>query len=426
VGDSIGFTDNSSNAAPGWQWYFPGGSPSSSTLQSPNVAYPVAGSYPVTLIVSNLNGTDTILQNVFVDYAINRLNIGIVTDNYPEETRWQISDSLNNVVASGGPFAVVGDTVNQLVCLRDGCYTFTITDSYGDGICCTYGNGSYAVIDSAGNILGQGAQFTNSQSFIFCFNQAPPVTITNVSSVESGCGSNNGSVQVTAVGGDTNYEYSIDGITYQTSNTIQNLAPGSYIVYCRDGLGQIDTYNTTVTERPGPTAVLSHSNPNVFLNNGATVNFSGILSVNSTAFSFNFGDGATANAVTTSHSYTTVGTYTAILTAIKDNCMDYDSVVVTVNLSNAAVLTDDVDIKMEVIPNPVSEQFTFNIQLPEMDDVVEIFIHNAIGQCVYWEKSENQGKSIQRNLNFANEAAGIYFLSIKSPKYRSYIAFVKE
>ena len=426
AGDSIGFTDNSINAAPGWQWYFPGGSPTSSSLQSPNVSYTSAGTYPVTLIVSNLNGNDTIQQNVTVDYANNRLNIRIVTDNYPEETRWQITDSLNNVVASGGPLSLVADTVNQLVCLRDGCYTFTITDSYGDGICCAYGNGSYAVFDSIGNVLDQGGQFTNSESFLFCLNRTPPVTITAASATQSGCGSNNGSIQVTALGGDGNYEYSVDGINYQTSNILQNLAPGSYIVYCRDGLGQIDTYNAAVTEIPGPTAVMSNSNPNVFLNNGARVNFSGILSVNAVAFAWDFGDGASANTVTTSHTYTAAGTYTAILSAIRDNCTDYDSVIVTVGLANGSNLLDNELINMQVIPNPVSGQFMFNIDLSEAEDAVEIHIHNAIGQAVYWEKAENPGKNIQRNLNFSNESAGVYFLSIKSPRFRRYISFIKE
>merc|ERR1711862_160340 len=30
-------------------------------------------------------------------------------------------------------------------CLSSGDYTFTITDDYGDGLCCTYGNGGYSV-----------------------------------------------------------------------------------------------------------------------------------------------------------------------------------------------------------------------------------------------------------------------------------------
>merc|ERR1711933_483594 len=31
------------------------------------------------------------------------------------------------------------------MCLEPDVYTFTITDSYGDGICCSYGNGGYVI-----------------------------------------------------------------------------------------------------------------------------------------------------------------------------------------------------------------------------------------------------------------------------------------
>jgi PKD repeat protein/photosystem II stability/assembly factor-like uncharacterized protein len=425
VGDSVQFTDNSVNAAPGWQWLFPGGNPSSSTLERPNVSYPAAGNYPVSLIVSNANGNDTITQNIMVDYAANRVLIRIVTDNYPDETTWQIKDSSGAVVAMGGPFAAIGDTVIQNVCLRDGCYTFTINDSYGDGICCSFGQGSYAVFDSLNSILGQGGQFTDNESFIFCFNRTPPVTITQVSAVQSACAANNGTITVTAIGGDGNYEYSVDGINYQTINTIINLAPGAYTVYCRDGLGQIATFNTSVNESPGPTAVINHSNPNVYLSNGATVNFSGILSVNTASFQWNFGDGATSNLMTTSHSYSAVGTYIAVLTASKDNCLDYDSVIVNVYPNTAAVFGEQPELLLDIIPNPVQDQFILSVELPETQEKVEIFIHNAIGQCIYWEKIVQPLKSIQKQLNFANEANGVYFLSIHSENYRRYRSFIK-
>ena len=34
-------------------------------------------------------------------------------------------------------------------CLPDGCYDFVIYDSYGDGICCSYGIGSYTLTDDS-------------------------------------------------------------------------------------------------------------------------------------------------------------------------------------------------------------------------------------------------------------------------------------
>ena len=79
----------------------------------------------------------------------NEITISITLDNYPEETSWDIQNANNVVVASGGTYGNMpdGSTLNIDECLADGCYDFTIYDTYGDGICCGYGNGSYTVTD---------------------------------------------------------------------------------------------------------------------------------------------------------------------------------------------------------------------------------------------------------------------------------------
>jgi hypothetical protein len=98
----------------------------------------------------------------------NIVTVSITFDNYPEETSWTIT-SGTTVVASGGTYGSQpdGSTLNIPVCLPNGCYNFTITDSYGDGICCAYGNGSYTVSSSAGT-LASGGSFTTSQTTQFC------------------------------------------------------------------------------------------------------------------------------------------------------------------------------------------------------------------------------------------------------------------
>ena len=47
------------------------------------------------------------------------------------------------------------------------CYTFEILDSYGVGICCAYGNGSYSVKDVNGTVLATGSEFTDSEIAAF-------------------------------------------------------------------------------------------------------------------------------------------------------------------------------------------------------------------------------------------------------------------
>jgi|GEM_PF-549336 len=58
VGGSVQFTDLSTNEPTSWTWAFEGGEPGTSNNQNPSVAYNAAGTYDVTLSVSNASGSD--------------------------------------------------------------------------------------------------------------------------------------------------------------------------------------------------------------------------------------------------------------------------------------------------------------------------------------------------------------------------------
>lgn len=59
VGQSVTFTDTSTNVPGAWTWTLPGGTPNSSIVQNPTVVYNTAGNYTVTLQAANFNGIDT-------------------------------------------------------------------------------------------------------------------------------------------------------------------------------------------------------------------------------------------------------------------------------------------------------------------------------------------------------------------------------
>ena len=98
--------------------------------------------------------------------------ITIVLDNYPNETTWNLKNSSGTTLYSGGPYSVAGSTVNVPICLPNGCYIFTIYDAFGDGICCSYGNGSYTVVVN-GSTVANGGAFTSSAAHNFCANSTP-------------------------------------------------------------------------------------------------------------------------------------------------------------------------------------------------------------------------------------------------------------
>lgn len=98
----------------------------------------------------------------------NEATLTIKTDNYPGETTWTIKNSNGTTLYSGGPYSSTNSIYTIDICEPDGCFEFTIDDSYGDGICCGYGQGYYNVTDATGEELIAGGAFANTETQDFC------------------------------------------------------------------------------------------------------------------------------------------------------------------------------------------------------------------------------------------------------------------
>ena len=136
----------------------------------------INGANTIVVTVVNPNGSaDQNSNNNSVSISCNAVvgptvtvTVGITFDNYSEETSWEITQNGSVLASSNGLYPAGATSISESVCLAPGCYDFTINDDYGDGICCTYGNGSYAVSNAAGASLAAGGTFTNSETTNFC------------------------------------------------------------------------------------------------------------------------------------------------------------------------------------------------------------------------------------------------------------------
>lgn len=102
-GTFIDFADGSWNGAPAtWSWDFPGGTPSSSPIQNPQVQYNTAGVYDVTLTVTNAAGTDsyTAAGTVTVIPAVGQYSVpyaeGFETAGTFPGTEWTVENEGGN------------------------------------------------------------------------------------------------------------------------------------------------------------------------------------------------------------------------------------------------------------------------------------------------------------------------------------------
>src|SRR5690554_2377604 len=159
-----------------------------------------SGTYTFSATVSSPNGqtdenpsNDNLTSSFTMNSGGEQVTLQLDTDCWGTETEWEIKDENDVVIESGGPYTdVLGGTSNTYnLCLSKACYTFTITDEYGDGMsgaqyqqCST--NGNYEMLDENNNVLfnmtAQNGDFGSSASHPFCLvsNLANDAGITNI------------------------------------------------------------------------------------------------------------------------------------------------------------------------------------------------------------------------------------------------------
>ncbi|EGI72498.1 endonuclease I [Pseudoalteromonas distincta] len=124
--------------------------------------------------VSGFDGSETVYVDNFLpntdgnastSCTDNSLTLTLNTDNYGSETSWAVNNNQGSAVANGSGYAS-NTQYDEQICLTDGTYTLVISDSYGDGMCCSTGNGNYA-LKQGSTTLASGASFNNTDSTAF-------------------------------------------------------------------------------------------------------------------------------------------------------------------------------------------------------------------------------------------------------------------
>ena len=106
--------------------------------------------------------------------------ININLDQYPEETTWDIQDTLGNIIISGGPYNNVPNYEPQFIvnCLPPGELSFTIYDLFGDGLeGSVWGgqDGSYYIMQCGDTLVyGDSAAFGYDTTHVFISAPCPP------------------------------------------------------------------------------------------------------------------------------------------------------------------------------------------------------------------------------------------------------------
>ncbi len=217
-------------------------------LQSTSVTLPgflpTPGQHTITVSLNNPNGvpdenpSNNTLEYTFDFITGSSLQVNIQTDDYGEETSFDISNAQGDVLYENGDLDGNSDLLFD-ICLPAGCYTFTIYDEYGDGICCAFGNGNYNVM-VGDEIVANGSEFEVSESSEFCIESEESFNANFSANFTDIC-AGQATQFIAYSGAATSYEWTFEGGTPATST---NATPN--VVYNESG-----TYTVSLTVSNG-------------------------------------------------------------------------------------------------------------------------------------------------------------------------------
>ncbi len=283
---TVTFLNESSTNSTSFTWNFPGGSPSSSYLQSPTVIYNSPGIYNVTLTVSNNIGTDVKVGSITV-YAQ-------TTPAFTSNINGSLVNFINNSTSAD----------SYLWSFGDGQTSQSVNPSH------TYvSNGTYNVKLTANNWCGS-VSLTQQVTIA-----APPLASFTPTSAQNICVGQSVAYTNTSTYSPTTYQWTFEGGNPATSTvanpSVTYNAAGNYDVslivtnaFGSDTLTQQNLVSVTAM----PVAAFTQSV------SGLTVQFTS-SSQNASGLLWDFGDGQTSTQLNPLHIYANEGTYNVVLTA---------------------------------------------------------------------------------------------------------------
>ncbi|WBM74406.1 reprolysin-like metallopeptidase [Saprospira grandis] len=354
LGNSITF-NNSSTDADSYEWFFPGGSPASSTAMNPSVSYNTAGTYDVALVATNdcISDTLIVLSAITVSEVVTGIGssdescagndgtatVSATSGTAPYTFLW--SDGQTTATASGlsaaNYFVTVTDAngctaVSSVAVTLNCSCTLAATTSATDASCNASNDGSATAIATAGttpySFLWSDGQTTATASNLIagtyivtvtdaagCTTTAtavvnePTALVASASSSDETCAGNDGTATATISGGTAGYTFLwSDG---QTTATANNLVAGTYTVTITDANGCQTTATAVVNNSCTPcTLAASTSATDASCNASNDGSATAIATAGTTPYSFLWSDGQTTATATN----LIAGTYTVTVT----------------------------------------------------------------------------------------------------------------
>jgi PKD repeat protein len=248
------------------------------------------------------------------------------------------------------------------------------------------------------------------------------LTITDISTNASCSSCTDGTAAFIVTGGASPYTYSWN--TSQTTNTLNNVAPGIYNVCVTDINGCLQCANISVgSNSPGCSASFSIYPDTMVLHSYLGVNMStGAAPI---SFIWSWGDGTSDTSAYPTHTYANAGIYTICLsltdsTGCTNNYCDSMSLMrLTNSIISVTILPQSpTGIKenakantLSIYPNPAKD-YAIVEAVPSNDKILSVIIFNSLGEIAATEGLQNNTFDVHQI------PQGVYFVKLLHPDGR--------
>ena len=328
-GDCIDFTDNSTGTnVSAWSWTFNGGTPNSSNSQDPtNVCFATAGTYDVTLTVTDDNGTDDVTQQINVTTCGSGPTADFTASSYDicEGDCIDFTDNSTGTNVSAWSWTFNGGTPNSSNSQDPTNVCFAAAGTYDVTLTVTDDNGTDDItqqINVANCGSGPTANFTASSTNICegdCIDLSDNSVGTNISDWDW---TFNGATPASSSNQNpTNICYSTAG-TYDITLTVTD----------DNGTDDI-TQSITVTSCTSNPPVADFSIDTSIVCKGDCISFTDLSTGNPTSWNWTFEEGNPSSSTEQNPSqvcFDSVGTFDVTLTVSNANGSDQSTTSITV------------------------------------------------------------------------------------------------
>ncbi|BDS09836.1 T9SS type A sorting domain-containing protein [Aureispira anguillae] len=435
------------------------------------------GWHYVCLTVDDSSCVETYCDSIYVQNngggcTQNEVTLTINLDNYAGETSWEVTDASGAVVGSFSyPPFMSASTMTHTLCLPNGCYNFTIYDSYGDGICCQYGQGDYALVDnSTGATLAAGGAFAYAETTNFCVGGASNPCGAFANSYFTYTVDSTGTVSFAPqiVGNQYPLNFNWDfgnGNTSTASHPTFTFATNGYHVVCltADSAGctftYCDTIMITTNNNGNPAGPCVNLTADININQDSTNPFllwmqpvvSGAAANAQFTFVWDFGDNTGGFSGSPTHIYNSYGSYVVCLMAVDNvnGCVVTfcDTITIdssgnfsrnftkpgftvntlppVINFYTAVEQVEQTDVAINLFPNPARETVNLAINTTEAINGT-VAILDVTGKIAYHQVLDLDAGEQQVTLPVSELPAGIYLVKLTSETTQKTMKFIKE